>query len=222
MEITVIRTLSAADLEATAERAAEVLCAGGLVVHPTETVYGIGGDASEQSNRLIGCVKQRERDQPLILLTPDLGTLRACYSGIEWPEGADELARRFWPGALTLVVRCSGAESGLCGPGAGIAVRVSPDPVVAAILARWRRPMTSTSANRTGAEPARTLESALEVFKGRDDLRDVRVPVLAIDAGAAQGARPSTIVSFAGSRPRLLREGPVTREQIEEYLPGLD
>jgi L-threonylcarbamoyladenylate synthase len=221
MEVQIVPALSDDDLQRAASIAADVLGDGGLVVHPTETVYGIGGDGSAANNRLIARVKRREADQPLLLLVPHLEALRASFSGLEWSVEADELASSFWPGPLTIVVRCPGSPDGLRGPGDGLAVRVSPDRTVATLLAAWGRPMTSSSANLAGREPARTLESALEVFSGRDDLEDIERPVLALDAGATRGTLPSTIVSFVESPPRLLREGAVSRQEVEARLPEL-
>ncbi|UCC84635.1 MAG: L-threonylcarbamoyladenylate synthase [Gemmatimonadota bacterium] len=221
MEVQVVPARGGADLERAASIAAQVLGEGGLVVHPTETVYGIGGDGSAANNRLIARVKRREADQPLLLLVPHLEALRASFPGLEWPVGAAELANSFWPGPLTIVVRCPGSPDGLRGPGDGLAVRVSPDPTVAALLAAWGRPMTSSSANLAGREPARTLESALEVFSEREDLEKIERPVLALDAGATRGTLPSTIVSFVVSPPRLLREGAVSRQEVEARLAEL-
>ncbi len=221
MEVQILPTSSGADLERAASIAADVLKEGGLVVHPTETVYGIGGDASAANNRLLARVKRRELDQPLLLLVPGLEALRASFPSLEWPEDAGNLAECFWPGPLTIVLRCPGAPDGLRGPGDGLAVRVSPDPTVATLLAAWGRPMTSSSANLSGHEPPRTLEGALEMFSGRDDLSDVGMPVVALDAGITRGTLPSTIVSFVESPPRLLRPGPVSRQELEAWLPGL-
>jgi L-threonylcarbamoyladenylate synthase len=221
MEVEIVPAHSAEELAAAANRVARVLAAGGLVIHPTETVYGIGGDGSEQNNQLIGLVKQREEGQSLIVLTPGLDVLRAACAALEWSEAAEKLAKQFWPGPLTLIVGCTGAPKSLVGVGGGLAVRVSPHPVVAAVLKRWGRPMTSTSANLTGAVPAQTVERALEVFANRDDLDDLETLVVAVDAGPSQGARPSTIVSLVEWPPRLIREGPLTREEIQKWLPEL-
>jgi L-threonylcarbamoyladenylate synthase len=221
MQVQIVPVADDTDLERAAFMAAKVLREGGLVVHPTETVYGIGGDGSAANNRLIARVKRREADQPLLLLVPHLEALRESFSGLEWPVEADELASSFWPGPLTIVVRCPGSPDGLRGPGGGLAVRVSPDPTVATLLAAWGRPMTSSSANLAGREPARTLEKALEVFRGREDLESIERPVLALDAGMTRGTLSSTIVSFVESPPRLLREGPVSRAELEARLPDL-
>jgi len=218
MELQVVSARNEAERHLAASRAAEVLEAGGIVVHPTETIYGVGGDCSAENNALISRIKLREVGQPLLLLTPDLETLRSSFGDLEWPAEAEALVQHFWPGPLTVVVRCTGAPDGLVGPGGGVAVRVSPDQVISAILKRWRRPMTSTSANFAGGEPARTLERALDVFAGRTDLEEMEEPVLAIDAGTTKGTTPSTIVSFVESPPVLLREGLVTAEQLKPWL----
>lgn len=218
MEIEVVPARNEAERHMAAARAVEVLEAGGIVVHPTETIYGIGGNCSPENNALISRVKLRGASQPLLLLTPDLDSLRSAFGELDWPPETDTLVGHFWPGPLTVVVGCAGAPKGLVGPGGGIAVRVSPDPTVAAIMQRWRRPMTSTSANLAGCETPRTLEQALQVFAGRDDLAEVAEPVLAIDAGSTKGTTPSTIISFVESPPELLREGLVTREQLEPWL----
>ena len=218
MEIEILASRNEAERHMVAARAVEVLEAGGIVVHPTETIYGIGGDCSPKSNALISRVKLRGAGQPLLLLTPDLDALRSAFGELDWPHETEILVKHFWPGPLTVVVGCAGAPQGLVGPGGGIAVRVSPDPTVAAIMRRWRSPMTSTSANLAGCQTPRTLEQALQVFAGRDDLADVGVPVLAIDAGTTNGTTPSTIISFVESPPELLREGLVTREELEPWL----
>ncbi|MGD2216925.1 MAG: L-threonylcarbamoyladenylate synthase [Gemmatimonadales bacterium] len=221
MDVQIVPAASDEGRERAAVIAAEVLADGGLVVHPTETVYGIGGDGSPLNNRLIARVKRREPGQPLLLLVPDLEVLHASFPALEWPEKADRLAASFWPGPLTIVARCPGSPDGLRGPGDGLAVRISPDPTVAKLLAVWRRPLTSSSSNLAGHQPPRTLENALEVLSRRDDLEDIERPVVALDAGTTRGRRPSTIVSFVESTPRLLREGPVSRQELQARLPDL-
>lgn len=208
---------------AAADRAAAVLAAGGLVIHPTETVYGIGGDGSAENNRRIARLKGRATTRPLIFLIPDLDTLRAALPNLDWPDEAAALARRFWPGPLTLVLRCPDAPKALRGPGDGVAVRITASPVVTAILDRWRRPMTSTSANPSGQAPPTTLAEALARLGPRLEVgaRGGTVSVLAIDGGPARAGRPSTIVSFTESTPRLLREGPVSRRELEAVLGKL-
>jgi L-threonylcarbamoyladenylate synthase len=144
------------------------------------------------------------------------------YPAARWPDEAERLARAFWPGPLTLVIPCGSAPTGLLGPDGGLAVRISPDPVVGTILRRWGRPMTSTSANRRAEHPARSASEALRLFDRRTDLKGMGRQVLVIDAGPREGGRPSTIVSLVGGRPRLLREGPIGQEAIRERVPTLE
>lgn len=204
-------------LEEAAEHAAETLRMGGIVVHPTETVYGLGGDCSESSNRSIADIKGREPDRPLLVLTPDTETLSRRFPGVRWPAMATELAARFWPGPLTLVLPCGSAPAGLLSRDGGLAVRVSPDPVVKAILKRWGAPMTSTSANRSGAEPARDAGQALAVLSGDAAARAGLERVLVVDGGPRRG-RPSTVVSLLGAKVQLLREGPIGRAELRDWL----
>lgn len=221
LEIEVTSALSDRERRRAAQQAAAVLRAGGIVIHPTETVYGIGGDGSAPNNAIISRIKGRAATQPLILLAASVEAAQQFLPGLEWPEVLLTVAEHLWPGPLTVIVRCAEAPAGLSGPGGGVALRVTPDPTVRAILEVWGRPMTSTSANLTGAPPARSLSAALELLKRRDDLDDLSLPALAIDAGSSVGERPSTIVSFLESPPRLVREGPVGRHDLSRWIADI-
>jgi L-threonylcarbamoyladenylate synthase len=221
VEFDIVPARDQAERAEAAVQAAGVLGAGGLVVHPTETVYGVGGDGSAASNRLIARVKRRERMQPLILLAADIDTLRTFLPVLSWPREFEPLAERFWPGPLTIIVPCEDVPEGLQGPDGGVAVRITPDPTLVSILSAWGRPMTSTSANLTGAAPALSARAAVEIFEGRDDLEDVGAPVIVVDAGRSAGEEPSTIVSLVGSPARLVREGPVRRAELDPWLGDL-
>jgi L-threonylcarbamoyladenylate synthase len=221
LEIEVATALTEGEREEAARQAAAVLGAGGLVIHPTETVYGVGGDGSTRNNALISRIKRRAAAQPLILLALNAEAAEEFLPGLVWPAALLPVAQRFWPGPLTVVVPCDDAPEGLRGPGGGVAIRVTPDPTVRAILRAWRRPMTSTSANLTGGAPARSLQAALKLLERREDLDDLGVPALGIDAGPSVGERPSTIVSFVESPPRLVREGPVPRGDLARWIEDL-
>jgi L-threonylcarbamoyladenylate synthase len=221
LEIEVASALNDRERQRAAEKALAVLQAGGVVIHPTETVYGIGGDGSARNNALISRIKGRSAEQPLILLASSLEVVQEFLPGLVWPVVLAPVVKRFWPGPLTVIVPCKGAPEGLGGPGGGVAVRVTPDPTVRAILEAWRRPMTSTSANLSGGAPARSLHEALEILEGRDDLSQLDIPALGIDAGPSPGDRPSTIVSFVQRPVRLVREGPVTRSDLARWIEDL-
>jgi len=220
-EIEVARARSETERQAAALRALDVLGMGGVVIHPTETVYGIGGDGSDRNNALISRIKRRRASQPLILLALNRETVQEYLPGLEWPDAAISVGERFWPGPLTAIVPCGEAPEGLRGPGGGVAIRVTSDPTVRAILRVWRRPLTSTSANLTGTAPARSLRAALHLIESREDLVDLDVVALGIDGGPSSSDQPSTIVSFLESPPRLVRPGPVGRDDLAPWMDDL-
>ncbi|MGD8866332.1 MAG: L-threonylcarbamoyladenylate synthase [Gemmatimonadales bacterium] len=220
-EIEVVSAPTDTEREVAARRAAEVLAAGGVVIHPTETVYGIGGDGSASNNALISRIKRRAATQPLILLALNRKSFEGYFPGLQWSEPVLSVVERFWPGPLTVIVPCATAPEGLTGSGGGIALRVTADPTVRAILSAWQRPMTSTSANLTGAAPARTLAEAVAILEPYNDSGGIGVPVLGVDGGRSPTELPSTIVSFLEAPPRLVREGPLTREQLLPSIAGL-
>lgn len=180
--------------------AADALERGGLVVFPTETVYGIGvnldrPDAIERLDELKG----RPKDKHLTLHLPDVAALnRHVDAGLVSPA-ARRLIRRFWPGPLTLVLPTK--------DGGTLGVRVPRHEVASALLARARCRVGGTSANRSGAEPA-VDEPALNEFDGRVDVL--------IAAGATRHRKSSTVVSAVGPRLRILRGGAIDRRLIDE------
>lgn len=197
-----VRHLDGTTAEGSAE-AANVLEAGGLVVHPTSTVYGIGGAATAALDAEIARLKGRSPDTPFIRLAPSVDALRAECPHLEWDDRARRLAAGFWPGSLTLVLPDGTAR--------GLAVRVDAHRVVAALLARWGRLMSSTSLNPHGAPPCRTPESVLAVLGG---LPSTEVPIAFLDAGPLPAAPPSTVVTLLERPARVLREGAVPLEAV--------
>lgn len=205
MEFKTLDLESEGDADAFVAKAADRLRAGEILIHPTSTVYGLGalpGDSDREINRLKG----RPPDAPLIRLAAGLGAVRAL-PGVHWDDRAERLASALWPGSLTLVVD-DGSEH-------GIAVRVDGHPLMRAILEAAGTSMSSTSLNRAGEEPALTVERARAAAA---ELPASRLPATLLDAGDPPGKAPSTIVSLLGRRPRVLREGAVSVEQIETAL----
>jgi L-threonylcarbamoyladenylate synthase len=191
-------------------RAAALLRGGGLVAFPTETVYGLGADAtSGEAVAGIYAAKERPRFNPLIAHVPDVQAARAL--GV-FDERAERLAAAFWPGPLTLVVPlrpggvCPLAAAGLDSVG----LRVPDHPVAAALLRAIGRPVAAPSANRSGRISPTTAAHVLADLDGRIDA--------VVDGGPARVGLESTIVSCLGSRPVLLRPGGATREALEAVL----
>ena len=191
------------------ERAAEVLRAGGLVIFPTETVYGVGCDATNaEAVARLYAAKGRPQFNPLIVHVADLA---AAESEALFHPTARALAERFWPGPLSIVAprRADGSVAELaCAGLATIALRAPSHPTARALLAAFGKPIAAPSANRSGRVSATTAAHAAE------DLGSEVGAVL--DAGASPIGLESTIVSVDDiGAPTLLRVGAVTREQIE-------
>ncbi len=205
--------LRPADAEAVAEGAA-LLRAGRLVVFPTETVYGLGGDATNpEAVAAIFAAKGRPRFNPLIAHLPD-AEAAAREAVLDAP--AEALAERFWPGPLTLVLprRADSRIALLCSAGLdSVALRVPATPVARALLAAAGRPVAAPSANRSGRISPTRAEHA------RDELGE-RV-ALYLDGGPTEIGLESTVVSLLGPRPLLLRPGGLPVEEIEALLGPL-
>jgi L-threonylcarbamoyladenylate synthase len=192
-------------------RAAEILAAGGLVAFPTETVYGLGADATRaEPVARIFAAKERPRFNPLIAHLADMDA--ALREGI-FDKAALALAERFWPGPLTLVVPasrgCSVADLARAGLDT-IALRVPAHPAAHELLARLRRPIAAPSANRSGRVSPTTAGHVGADLDGRIDA--------ILDGGPAEVGLESTIVACAGAPARLLRPGGIPREALEAIL----
>jgi L-threonylcarbamoyladenylate synthase len=193
---------------AVVERALRLLRAGEIVIYPTDTLYALGGAALDADvARRVAAAKGRPRDKPLPLIAADEEQARSLCRA--WSRQADALARRFWPGALTLVLPArDGLPSGIVSRDGALAVRV-PDLDLARRLSRGAGPLVSTSANRAG-ETAPT--SCAAAFRAVGDS-----VALALDAGPAQ-ASVSTIVDATRDRPRVLRAGRISEAEIKTVL----
>jgi L-threonylcarbamoyladenylate synthase len=192
-------------------RAAELLRDGGLVAFPTETVYGLGADAtSAPAVAKIYAAKGRPSFNPLIAHVADLeAALREALLPLE----AIRLAEAFWPGPLTLVARvaptcgvCDLARAGL----ETVALRVPAHPIALALIRALGRPIAAPSANVSGRVSPVTAAHVEADLDGRVDA--------ILDGGRTPAGVESTIVSFAGARPALLRPGAIGRNAIEAKL----
>lgn len=188
---------------------------GGLVAYPTETVYGFGCLARPEPVRRLLELKGREPDRPLLLLIPG----PEAVSGLEWTPEARELARAFWPGAVTLVLADPARRfpPGVRSPRGGVAVRRTPHPVAQALVEALGEPLTSTSVNAPGDEPARTADEAEAVIRklGCGD------ETWLLDGGALPPSEPSTIIDCTGPDLRVLREGAVPVSRLRCVRPEL-
>lgn len=189
-------------------RAGELIRAGQLVAFPTETVYGLGADASNgEAVARIFAAKARPRFNPLIV---HVASLEACERLAHVDTRARALARHFWPGPLTLVLPRR-AASGLCDlVSAGldtVAIRVPAHPVAQALLAAAQRPIAAPSANRSG-HVSPTLARHVEADLGE------RVAMI-LDAGATTLGLESTVVTLTQTGVVMLRPGSITPDDLE-------
>ncbi|MEA3189709.1 MAG: L-threonylcarbamoyladenylate synthase [Thermoplasmata archaeon] len=201
-----------ADGPAVAE-AARILQEGGIVVFPTETVYGLGADARDaQAVEQVFAAKGRPADNPVIVHVADTQAARALCAA--WPETAEKLARAFWPGPLTIVLpRAAGIPDAATGGLDSIAVRVPRHPVAQALLRACGLPIAAPSANTSGRPSPTTAQHAYA------DLGE-RVP-LYLDAGPTEVGLESTVIGLLGEVPTMLRPGGVPREAIEAVVGPL-
>jgi tRNA threonylcarbamoyl adenosine modification protein (Sua5/YciO/YrdC/YwlC family) len=183
--------------EGTAIRAtAEALRRGSLAVIPTETVYGLAGDPRVPGvlDRMFAA-KGRDRAKPIPFLAASLEAVTAC--GAELNELEEKLARRFWPGPLTLVLGVGGGTEGF---------RVPDHAVALALLRETGGVLRATSANLSGEPPALTAAAALEALGSAVDV--------ALDGGPVAGGIPSTVVKVENGKIRILRAGALSEAEL--------
>jgi L-threonylcarbamoyladenylate synthase len=197
--------------EAAVAEAARCLAAGGLVAFPTETVYGLGADATDgQAVARLYAAKGRPRFNPLISHVADVAAARRL--GV-FNSAAEQLAEAFWPGPLTLVLpQCAGCSvAALATAGLdSIAVRVPANDTAQSLLRAFGGPVVAPSANLSGHVSPTTAAHVLDDLGGRIDL--------VLDGGACAVGVESTIVACLGEAPELLRPGGIGREAIEHVL----
>ena len=191
-------------------RALEALRAGEVVVFPTETFYGLAADAlNESAVQRVASLKGRDLTQPIALIVADGAMLKQVVR--EVPPRAERLIRRFWPGPLTLVLTANkGLTRLLCNPEGGVGVRVSSHPVAAALVQGLGSPITATSANPSGAEPAKTVAQARGYFS--EEIKCF------LDGGELKGQRGSTVLDMQQDRFKIIREGEISSEELDEFI----
>jgi len=192
-------------------RAARALARGALAAFPTETVYGLGADATNaRAVAAIYEMKGRPRFNPLIVHVADD---EAADAHAKFSADARALARNFWPGPLTLVLRkrphsaiCDLVSAGL----KTIALRVPANDIAQSLLRAAKCPVAAPSANRAGhVSPTSAAHVAADLGEG---------PALILDGGATALGLESTVIDLSGPRPLLLRPGAIPREEIETII----
>lgn len=192
------------------ERAAALLRAGELVAFPTETVYGLGADASNPAAvAKIFAAKGRPQDRPLAVLLP--GVDAATRWGRDIPDIFWKLARKFWPGPLTIVLRRAPGVSDVLTAGLDtIGLRIPDHPDALALLNAFGGGIAATSANRSGHASPTTAQRVREEL-GHD------VPLI-LDGGPCAIGIESTVLDLSGARPRILRLGAIGAAALADVL----
>ncbi|MGB9736588.1 MAG: L-threonylcarbamoyladenylate synthase [bacterium] len=186
-----------------------VLSKGGIMIYPTETVYGIGCDAFNDSaiNRIVS-LKQRLPDKPLIVLVKDIHMLIELV--VELPSIGVSLINKFWPGPLTLIFNAKPHINKQLTAGTGkIAVRQSPHPFIRSVFELYSHPIVSTSANISNMPPAVSISEIPTSITDNVDL--------IIDGGKLNNI-PSTVIDITDNRIELIREGAIKKSLIERLF----
>ena len=188
--------------------AAQAILDGGVIVYPTETIYGLGANALEPQivERVYG-IKERKKSNPILVLIPDRSALDELALGI--PEVAEKLMSKFWPGALTIVFKAAPIVSRTLTAGSGkLGIRLSSDEFCRDLLSICKIPITSTSANLSGEPNPNSI--------GMINRRVLEAVDLIVDAGDLVSQTPSTVVDVTKGKVELVREGAIAYEKILE------
>ena len=194
--------------------AAKILKTGGLVAIPTETVYGLAANAlNSDAVAKIFKAKGRPMDNPLIVHISRFEDIYKLVKGV--PKKAKELADRYWPGPMTIILPKSDLIPDEVSAGLPtVAVRMPSHPVARAIIEKAGIPLAAPSANSSGLPSPTTARHVMDDMNGKIDA--------IVDGGACDVGIESTVVTLATEVPRLLRPGGITHEQLEEVLGRVD
>jgi L-threonylcarbamoyladenylate synthase len=209
-ESVVVRCLQGTDMAAAVEAAARVIRDGGIIVAPTDTIYGLGCNASDENAvERIFTLKHRSDLKSALVLVADEASAWELAAGV--PDAARRLAEKYWPGPLTMIFRAKQKMNRWIVPAAGtIAIRVPGHEFSRKLQAMAGTPVLSTSANLSGTATPSRFTDLRGLFDGKVDLM--------VDGGDAVTALPSTVVDVSGGEAVIVREGAIGSEEIRSYL----
>lgn len=208
----IIHLKTEADIEKATKAAAVVIAEGGVILYPTDTLYGLGTDAfNNAAVDTIYKIKGRPEGKPIHVIVKDEAAIQNLG---EWNETAAVLAARFLPGPLTLILKkLPRVQGGIARDMTTIGCRIPRHPYCAALTHTSPSPITTTSANKSGQPTLRTVPDILEQLGEAATLIH-----LVIDAGPLPSVATSTIVDITTSPPTILREGAISIQEIEQAL----
>jgi L-threonylcarbamoyladenylate synthase len=195
------------------EQAAELIRLGNLVAFPTDTLYGVGADISNPAAiEKLYRAKNRSKDKGIPILIADGVDVDNIAASI--PSEARTIIKKFWPGPLTLILqKREDLASGLS-PNQGIAVRVPGNPIARRLIRAAGGAIAASSANQSGSDPALTANQALIALRGSI--------AAVLDGGPVEFGVASTILDFTTDPPRIVRQGPISADDLEvgEVVPA--
>jgi L-threonylcarbamoyladenylate synthase len=199
--------------ESSIHNAAGVVARGGVIAFRTDTFYGLGADPFNRSAvQRIKQLKGREANKPILVVISDIDQVERFIS--ERSRTFDLLAERFWPGPLTLIGKAAPEVSAEITADTGtLGVRLPDDDNVRALVRACGGALTATSANPSGAKPARTADDVWRYFGLKVDL--------IVDGGDARTSALSTVLDTTAAEPSLVRQGAITAAEVEGALNGL-
>ena len=198
--------LTERNLQEAAKKAADILRRGGIVVYPTDTLYGLAVDPwNAAAVARMKELKGREKKKPISVIVPNVHYIRECA---EVTDAAKALAEKFLPGALTLVLKAKRMPENITLNG-NIGVRIPNDPFCLALAKAYGKPFTTTSANKAGMMVPETVDGIMREFA-----RELHEIALIIDDGPRTSRHPSTVVTCVTDTPHVLREGAITRAEL--------
>lgn len=212
METKIFKPQSENDIQL--DKAAEILRNGGIVAIPTETVYGLAGNALDKScAEKIFAAKGRPSDNPLIVHISNISQWSALVTNI--PQAAMDLAEKFWPGPLTIILPKSELiPDEVSGGLPTVGVRMPSDKIARAIIEKSGVPLAAPSANTSGKPSPTSAEHVIEDLFGKIDA--------VVDAGLCDVGVESTVISLAMTPPRLFRPGGITPSMLTEVLGEIE
>ena len=196
--------------------AAAILRDGGLVAMPTETVYGLAADAlNGEAVRRIFEAKGRPMDNPLIVHVAEFSDIERLRLVSEIPEKAIRLAKAFWPGPLTIIMKKGSVIPDEVSAGLDtVAIRIPSHPTARALIKTSALALAAPSANTSGKPSPTTAQHVIDDMDGRIEA--------VLDGGACSVGVESTVITLVADTPRILRPGIITREEIEAVIGSVD
>lgn len=196
------------------QKAMAVLKSGGIILYPTDTLYGLGADAlSDKSLGKIYELKGRDKRKPIHAIVADM---KMVEKYAEVPDMARMLAKEFLPGPLTLILKKKDrVKTGFAKGISKIGFRIPNNPFCLALAKKFGKPITTTSANKSGRKTERTVKTILEQLRDKKAYSSLLKKTgiakidLVIDAGELPKRQPSTVVDLTGREPVILREGAI-------------